>query len=238
MTLRKYSFRRCQLRINTQQEKRHTAKTLMTRLTLCRLLGIIFLLSGVAKAFNVNSFAYEVRLYADAYFWDGLAYWATPIAVLVCSAEIFFGLLALRQDYSRVCSVVFFVLLTFFTWLTAVNYFAPSLFGSIESCGCFGELIHFSPLASFIKSAVMWMMACIIFFTEATNKAIKNIPTTIINSSTTCSMIIAIILPVISLLTIEIVNKGLYTILYVICCTLSLCILNLKQSWRKSDAKL
>ena len=65
-----------------------------------------------------------------------------------------------------------------------------------------------------------------------------HIPTTIINSSTTCSMIIAIILPVISLLTIEIVNKGIYTILYVICCTLSLCILNLKQSWRKSDAKL
>ena len=31
--------------------------------------------------------------------------------------------------------------------------------GSIESCGCFGELIHFSPLASFAKSVVLWMMA-------------------------------------------------------------------------------
>lgn len=111
----------------------------MKQITLCRILGTIFILSGVAKAFNVYSFAYEVRLYADAYLWEGLAYWATPIAVLVCTAEIFFGLLALRQDYSKVCSVVFFVLLTFFTWLTAVNYFTPSLFGSIESCGCFGE---------------------------------------------------------------------------------------------------
>ena len=60
--------------------------------------------------------------------------------------------------------MVFFVLLTFFTWLTAVNYFAPSLFGSIESCGCFGDLIHFSPLASFIKSAVMWFAALVSAF--------------------------------------------------------------------------
>ena len=136
----------------------------MNRLTLCRILGIIFLLSGIAKAFNIGSFAYEVRMYADAYLWDGLAYWATPIAVLVCAVEIFFGLMAMRRDYSRVCSVIFFILLTFFTWLTAINYFAPTLFGSIESCGCFGELIHFSPLASFIKSAVMWMGALVLIF--------------------------------------------------------------------------
>ena len=123
----------------------------MKRITLNRILGIIFILSGVAKSFNVNSFAYEVRLYADAYFWDGLAYWATPIAVLVCTAEIFFGLLSQRRDYTRVCSVIFFVPLTIFTWLSSINYFAPSLFGSIDSCGRFGELIHFSPLASFVK---------------------------------------------------------------------------------------
>lgn len=135
----------------------------MKQITLCRILGTIFILSGVAKAFNVNTFAYEVRLYADAYLWDGLVCWATPIAVLVCTVEILFGLMAMKRDFSRVCSIVFFSLLSFFTWLTAVNYFAPSLFGSIESCGGFGELIHFSPLASFVKSAVMWSGACVLF---------------------------------------------------------------------------
>ena len=59
----------------------------MKQITLCRILGTIFILSGVAKAFNVNTFAYEVRLYADAYLWDGLVCWATPIAVLVCTVE-------------------------------------------------------------------------------------------------------------------------------------------------------
>ena len=196
----------------------------MKQITLNRILGTIFILSGVAKAFNVNSFAYEVRLYSDAYFWVGLGYWATPIAVLVCTAEIFFGLLALRQDYSKVCSVVFFVLLTFFTWLTAVNYFAPSLFGSIESCGCFGELIHFSPLASFVKSAVLWVVATYCLFEDIqsgnawfnkTNSSEKRVIAIVSFTS--------FILPLFSLYTIEIMEHIIYSILYfAICAVFSL----------------
>lgn len=194
----------------------------MNRLTLCRILGIIFILSGVAKAFNVNSFAYEVRLYADAYFWDGLAYWATPIAVLVCTAEIFFGLLALRQDYSKVCSVVFFVLLTFFTWITAVNYFTPSLFGSIESCGCFGELIHFSPLASFIKSAVMWIVAfCNIFVLLPDNVFESNAMDSRDKRFIVIAALTAILLPLFSLYTIEIMEHKIYSIFYFAICIAS-----------------
>lgn len=34
----------------------------------------------------------------------------------------------------------------------------------IESCGCFGELIHFSPLASFIKSVVLWLLSLVLLF--------------------------------------------------------------------------
>ena len=195
----------------------------MNRLTLCRILGIIFLLSGIAKAFNIGSFAYEVRMYADAYLWDGLAYWATPIAVLVCSAEIFFGLLALRQDYSRVCSVVFFVLLTFFTWLTAVNYFAPSLFGSIESCGCFGELIHFSPLASFVKSVILLIVACILILWNANEETITfraSLPL-FIQGKSLWTFVFALLLPLYSLYTIEIMGHIIYSILYFAICIAS-----------------
>ncbi|MBQ7237356.1 MAG: hypothetical protein IJS20_01045 [Bacteroidales bacterium] len=205
----------------------------MTRLTLCRILGTVFILSGVAKAFNIGSFAYEVRLYADAYFWDGLAYWATPIAVLVCTAEIFFGLLALRQDYSRVCSVVFFVLLTFFSWLTAVNYFAPSLFGSIESCGCFGELIHFSPLASFVKSAVMWIVATYCLF-----ESLQRGDTWFIKTNSSEKRVIAIasctsfLLPLFSLYTIEIMEHIIYSILYFAICIASVILLVAKGRCR------
>ncbi len=205
----------------------------MKQITLCRILGTIFILSGVAKAFNVNSFAYEVRLYSDAYFWDGLAYWATPIAVLVCSAEIFFGLLALRQDYSKVCSVVFFVLLTFFTWLTAVNYFAPSLFGSIESCGCFGELIHFSPLASFIKSAVMWVVTtCCLFERIQSGDAWFNQTNSSEKGLIAIVSFTSFLLPLFSLYTIEIMEHIIYSILYFAICNASVIFLVAKGRCR------
>lgn len=46
----------------------------MNRSIIVRILGCIFILSGIAKAFNIGSFAHAVRLYVDAYHWDGLAY--------------------------------------------------------------------------------------------------------------------------------------------------------------------
>jgi len=122
-------------------------------------LGVCFILSGVMKAVNVYSFAQEIRLYMDAYIDSYFVKWTVEIAVLICAIEIITGLLALRKQYESIVAAVFFGMMSFFVWLTGINLFNPSLMGSIESCGCFGELIHFSPLASFVKSLVLWMMA-------------------------------------------------------------------------------
>ncbi len=122
-------------------------------------LGVCFILSGVMKAVNVYSFAQEIRLYMEAYMGSYFVKWIVEIAVLICTVETITGLLAFRKKYESVVAVFFLGMLSFFVWLTGMNLFCPSLMGSIESCGCFGELIHFSPLASFIKSVVLWVMA-------------------------------------------------------------------------------
>ena len=122
-------------------------------------LGVCFILSGVMKAVNVYSFAQEVRLYIEAYMDSFCVQWSVEIAMVVCAIETVTGLLALRKKYERIVAVIFLGLMSFFVWLTGINLFCPSLMGSIESCGCFGELIHFSPLASFVKSIVLWGMA-------------------------------------------------------------------------------
>lgn len=122
-------------------------------------LGVCFILSGVMKAVNVYSFAQEIRLYMDAYIDSYFVKWTVEIAVLICAIEIITGLLALRKQYESIVAAVFFGMMSFFVWLTGINLFYPSLMGSIESCGCFGELIHFSPLASFVKSVVLLVMA-------------------------------------------------------------------------------
>lgn len=128
-------------------------------------LSCIFILSGVSKAINIPAFAYEVRMYSDAYLLDSIGYWSQPIAVVVCALEILVGLMALRSRYMKICSVAMLVMLSFFVWLTGINYFCPSVMGSIESCGCFGELIHFSPLGAFLKSVILFLFAiCITMF--------------------------------------------------------------------------
>ena len=74
--------------------------------------------------------------------------------------KISLAILALFGKFARLASVLFCISLMFFTYLTGVNLFFPGLLGSIEigsieNCGCFGELIHFSPLASFVKSLLL-----------------------------------------------------------------------------------
>lgn len=122
-------------------------------------LGVCFILSGVMKAVNVYSFAQEIRLYMEAYMDSFCVQWTVEIAVMICAIEAITGLLALRKKYESIVVVVFFAMMSFFVWLTGMNLFCPSLMGSIESCGCFGELIHFSPCASFVKSVVLLVMA-------------------------------------------------------------------------------
>lgn len=122
-------------------------------------LGVCFILSGVMKAVNVYSFAQEIRLYIEAYMDTYFVQWTVEIAVAICAVEMITGMLALRKRYEPIVTMVFLALMSFFVWLTGINLFYPSLMGSIESCGCFGELIHFSPLASFVKSVVLWLLS-------------------------------------------------------------------------------
>lgn len=125
-------------------------------------LGVCFVLSGTMKAVNVYSFAQEIRLYIEAYMSTILLPWTVEIAVVICAIETTIGLLALKKNFPMLISIAFFLMMSFFVWLTGINYFYPSLMGRIESCGCFGELLHFSPIASFIKSAMLWMMATVL----------------------------------------------------------------------------
>ena len=125
-------------------------------------LGGVFILSAVTKALSLPVFADEMRLYLDIYFCGWLRDSSLFLAGMVCLAELLIGIACLVPALRRQANVAAFLALTFFVWLTGDNYFNPSPLGRIESCGCFGELIHFTPLASFIKSLVLWVIALVI----------------------------------------------------------------------------
>ena len=189
-------------------------------------LGVCFILSGVMKAVNVYSFAQEIRLYIEAYMDSYFVQWTVEIAVAICAIETITGLLALRKKYAPIVSIVFLGMMSFFVWLTGINLFYPSLMGSIESCGCFGELIHFSPLASFVKSVVLWGMAVMNYELRFTNyllsffnsrKPWRNI---LRDGTLYVTLVTGALPPVYSYLFFENMEHGYYLVGYISLCVL------------------
>lgn len=191
------------------------------------IISFVFLLSSVLKALNINSFALEMRLYLDAYFWDlksvvSELWGAFRIdmigAIGVCVIEMLVALLAIKCEYRRVASVCFFFILTFFVYLTVVNRFFPTIMGSIESCGCFGELIHFSPLASFVKSVVLWMLSLVLLFCTFKSKIPWNVGKLFRDWYLYICLATSLVLPLYSLWFFEVLSHTIYIIGYVALC--------------------
>lgn len=134
--------------------------------TLSLLLAILFIVSSITKGVALPVFSDEMKLYLDIYFGGWLRDASLFLAVMVCLTELLIGIAYLIPALRRYANVAAFLTLTFFVCLTGDNYFNPSPLGRIESCGCFGEIIHFTPLASFIKSLVLWCMAATNLFYE------------------------------------------------------------------------
>ena len=194
----------------------------------------VFLLSSVLKAVNINSFALETRLYLDAYFWDlksvvSELWGAFRIdmigAIGVCVIEMLVALLAIKCEYRRVASVCFFFILTFFVYLTGVNLFSPTIMGSIESCGCFGELIHFSPLASFIKSVVLWLLSLVLLFCTFKSNTPWNVGKLFKDMYLYICIASSLVLPLYSLWFFETSGHAMYVFGFiVVCIMLAACI--------------
>lgn len=149
----------------------------MTVKSKCRTIRLLvsglFLLSSLLKIWSVKAFALEVELYLDAYMGGMLRGKSLLLAVGVCALEFALGFLGVFGRKVGWWGVSALGVLSFFVWLTGVNLFFPSAIGIIESCGCFGELIHFNPIASFVKSVVLWgciLYFCVTIFTERKRK--------------------------------------------------------------------
>lgn len=125
------------------------------------ILALCFLLSGLLKIFSLRAFEQEVQLYGDAYIGEWVHAFSFEIAVVVCAAEIMAAIAAMLRLLPMLSAITFVAMLSFFVYLTGVNLFFPTVMGSIESCGCFGELIHFTPQTSFAKSVILLLIAVI-----------------------------------------------------------------------------
>ena len=125
------------------------------------IMGVTFIMSGIFKSMSIRSFSNIIQKYIDYYLYD--FQFDTPlwIAVLVCSFEILLGVLTLYPRISSMMGAIYLPIMLFFTILTGINYLDP--YAQIESCGCFGEIIHMSPFASFVKSIFLLGISIFMF---------------------------------------------------------------------------
>ena len=88
-----------------------------------------------------------------------IGYFSSEIAICVCALELIIAILLQLRASTYIANWLSLLIFSLFTCITFKNYVFPSDYGPIESCGCFGELIHFSPLLSFIKSFLLCIVS-------------------------------------------------------------------------------
>lgn len=179
----------------------------------------VFVFSSATKSLNIYSYALETRLYIDAYMWEWIRSLSMIFSIVVCVIEMTIALLAINKEYIRVASTGFFLMLSFFVYLTGLNLFFPTIMGSIESCGCFGELIHFSPLASFIKSVVLWILSLVLVINSFRSHEPWNIVSMLKDRYTYICVAVSLVLPLYSLWLFNKLDHTVY-----ICVFVGLCI--------------
>ena len=115
--------------------------------------GIIFLLSGISKAFDTESFAYIIYSYG----FHSLQF-LSPIIVLI---ETFIGLLLIFDIRVKAVSIFCLIMVLSFTGV----YIYGLAFHNIENCGCFGNIRFLSsnPFAVLIRNAVLMFFLVLIY---------------------------------------------------------------------------
>lgn len=178
-------------------------------------LSLILIISGVSKAFNIEAFSTEIALLIDTYFFSALISIRFIIAIFFCAIECFIGLLLLKTSnvFINLSTLLLFI---FFLIITGINYLFPSDSGAIESCGCFGELIHFSAEMSFYKNILFTILAITLVTTNNANMCdeIKSLTKLMNNKITYMLFSLSFILPIYSYFFINSLSSNVYTLLY------------------------
>lgn len=135
-------------------------------------LGGVFVLSALSKSVNIFSIGQTTDDFLGLLGMDILYGFGMFFAGTFCVIELVLGILAMRKEFRPIAVLGMFVLLLFFTYLTYINY--TDLYGGIESCGCFGEIIHFTAPQTFYKNVILLLIVCCLIPVSLREISVKN----------------------------------------------------------------
>ena len=128
---------------------------------ICRFaFGLLFIFAGFIKGIDPIGTALKIKEYIGAFHLDSLDFLSIPLSLILTWAEFLIGVAILKGVKMRLFSKIALAFIITFTLLTLWIAIA----NPVSDCGCFGEAIHLSNKATFIKNLILLGAALVIFF--------------------------------------------------------------------------
>jgi len=125
------------------------------------IVGVLFIFSGLIKAFDPLGLAYKLQEFCEAWAngpMNSTLAWlnahALPLSVLMNTLEVALGVALLIGWQKKMVSWLLLLLMIFFLYLTGYALFT----GKVRECGCFGSCIPLSPMGTFVKDVVLLVL--------------------------------------------------------------------------------
>ncbi len=130
--------------------------------------GVLFIFSGLVKANDPLGLSYKMQEFFEVWHLNSLNDYALALALVMNIFEIVAGVAILIGWRTKLFTWLLFLLIIFFTFLTAYAAFS----GKIAACGCFGDCIPLTAMQSFWKDVILFVL---ILFLLVNHRKVKQI---------------------------------------------------------------
>jgi len=116
-------------------------------------LGIIFIVSGMVKVLDAQSFMATLPLY-------NIPQWLVPFGALTPPVEVAIGVALVLGIAPRYAALATLGVLAVFSVLLVVGIVG----GELDTCGCFGRVLEESPESALVRNSILMLLAGVIWY--------------------------------------------------------------------------
>lgn len=131
-----------------------------TSILILRMIGVVFIASSILKLASLRTSTLIINEFCIFLGYDNLYGHGMLLSIAICLMEILLGCAAFFSCMRLYVAWALVIVMGYFTYITYLNY--TSLYGQIESCGCFGEVVHFTPAESFLKNVILLGLSLVV----------------------------------------------------------------------------
>jgi len=128
--------------------------------------GVLFTISGLIKVNDIRGFGYKLEEYFEVFqkhtglpFYEVFGPWSVSLAGLIAVFETALAIFLILGYVRRFTAWALLLMIVFFTFLTGYS----AITKAVSDCGCFGDVIKFTPWQSFGKDVLLLIFIGYIF---------------------------------------------------------------------------